>query len=90
MGQQRDVVDREHVRGIRHGQQQRVLVDVGDGNRGVTLGGRRAQQVGGAHVDLEHPEVEVIEAVALGDRAGELLGGDRLLVEQHALGRNAR
>ena len=38
---------------------------------------------------LNTPEVEVIEAVALGDRARELLGGDRLLVEQHALGRDA-
>ena len=89
VGQQRDVVDREHVRRVRHRQQQRVLVDVGDRDGAVALGGGGAQQVGGAHVDLEHAEVEVIEAVALGDRARELLGGDRLLVEQHALGRDA-
>ena len=87
--QERDVVDRQHVGRIGHRQQQRVLVDVGDGHGGVALGRGGAQKVGGRHVDLEDPEVEVIEPVALGDRARELLGGDRLLVEQHPLGRNA-
>ena len=66
-----------------------VLVEVGDGHRAVALGRGGAQQVGGRHVDLEDAEVEVIEAVALGDRARELLGGDGLLVEQHALRRDA-
>ena len=89
VGEQRDVVDREHVRRVRHRQQQRVLVDVGDRDGVVALRGGGAQQVGGAHIDLEHAEIEVIEAVPLGHRARELLGGDRLLVEQHALGRDA-
>ena len=86
---QRDVVDRQHVGRVGHRQQQRVLVDVGDRDRGVPLGRGGAEQVGGRHVDLEHAEVEMIEAVALGDRAGELLRGDGLLVEQHPLGRDA-
>ena len=87
--QERDVIDRQYVGRIGHRQQQRVLVDVGDGDSGVALGCGGAQQVGGRHVDLEDPEVEVIKPVTLGDCARELLGGDRLLVEQHPLGRNA-
>ena len=39
--QQRDVVDREDVGRVGHRQQQRVLVDVGDGHRAVALGRRR-------------------------------------------------
>ena len=89
VGQQSHVVDRQHVGRVGHGEQQGVLVEVGDGHRAVALGRGGAQQVGGRHVDLEDAEVEVVEPVALGDRAGELLGGDGLLVEQHALRRHA-
>ena len=41
------------------------------------------------HVDLVGAEVEVVEPVALRDRVGELLGGDRPLVEQHPLRRDS-
>ena len=34
-------------------------------------------QVGGAHVDLEDAEVDVVDAEALGDDARELVGADR-------------
>ena len=43
------------------------------GTRLVALGLRRADEVRGGHVDLEDREVDVVEAVALGDRARELL-----------------
>ncbi len=38
---------------------------------------------------VEDVEVEVVEAVALGDRAGELVLGERAALEQEALGRAA-
>ncbi len=87
--QQGDVVDGKHVGRVRHGQQQRALVDVGDRHGAVPFGGRHAEQVRRRHVDLEHAEIEVVETVALGDRMRELLGGDRAVFEEHALGRHA-
>ncbi len=86
-GHDRDVVDRQHVRGVGHRDQQRPLVGERDRHRLVALGDGRRDQVRGAHVDLEHAEVEMVEAVALGQRAREPVGGDRALVEQDPLGR---
>ncbi len=83
LGQHRDVVDRQHVGRIGHRQQQRVLIDVGDRDRAVALRHGCGQQVHGRHVDLEHAEVEMIEPIALRDRAGQLLRRDGVCVEQH-------
>ena len=70
-GHDRDVVDREHVRRIGHRNQQRALVGECHRDRLVALGDRGRDEVGGGHVDLEDAEVEMVEAVALGKRAGE-------------------
>ena len=61
-----------------------------DGDRLVALGDGRRDQVRRRHVDLEDAEVEVVQAVALGQRAREAVGRDRPLVEQDPLGRGAR
>jgi hypothetical protein len=81
----RDVVDRQDVGRVGHGDEQRALVDVGDRDRLVALGRRGAEQVRGGHVDREVGEVEVVEAVALGDAAGELLLGDVAALEEDLL-----
>ena len=86
----RDVVDRQDVGGVGHRDEQRALVDVGDRDGLVALGGGGAEEVGGGHVDRELRQVEVVEAVALGDGAGELVLGDRALLEQDLLGRSRR
>ncbi len=70
-GHDRDVVDREHVRRVGHRDQQRALVGERDRHRLVALGDGRADEVGRGHVDLEDAEVEVVEPVALGERACE-------------------
>ena len=51
-GHHADVVDREHVRGVGHRQQQRAVVGEADGHRLVALGGLDADQVDGAHVEV--------------------------------------
>ena len=43
------------------------------GNGLVALGGRRVDQVRRRHVDREGRQVEVVEPVALGDRARQLV-----------------
>ena len=88
-GHDRDVVDREHVRGVGHRDQQRALVGEGDRHRLVALGDRRVDEVRRRHVHLEDAEVEVVEAVALGERAREPVLGERAVLEQHPLGRSA-
>ena len=70
---QRDVVDREDVRRVGHRDEQRALVEERDRHRLVALGGRDRDEVRRGHVDLEDAEVEVVEAVALGDGARELV-----------------
>ena len=89
-GHDRDVVDREHVRRVGHRHQQRALVGERHGNRLVALGDGRADEVGGGHVDAEDAEVEVVEPVALGQRARQRVLRERAVFEQHALGRRAR
>ena len=89
-GHDRDVVDREHVRGIGHRDEQRALVDERDGDRLVALGGSARDQVGGTHVDAEDGEIEMIQPVALRERARQLVGCERAAFKQDPLGRRAR
>ncbi len=89
-GHDRDVVDRQDVRGIGHRHQQRALVGERDGHRLVALGGGRGDEVGGGHVDREHAEIEMIQAIALGERAREAVVGERAAFEQDALGSRAK
>ena len=84
-----DVVDGEHVGRVGHRDQQGLLVDEADRQRPVAARGVDRDQVRRRHVDLVGGEVDVVEAVALGDGAGELVGGDRALLEQQLLGRAA-
>ncbi len=84
-GHDRDVVDREHVRRVGHRDQQRALVGERHRHRLVALGDGRADEVGGGHVHREDAEVEVVEPVALGQRARE-----RVLRERAALRAAAR
>ena len=64
--------------------QQRRLVDEGDRHRLVALGGGGGDEVRRGHVDLEDRQVQVVEPVALGDRAGELPPASaRRRCEQH-------
>ena len=86
---QRDVVDREDVDGVGHRDGERPVAGEGDGHRLVALGRRAGEQVGGRQVDVEDVQVEVVEAVALGDRAGEPLGRQRPRGHQHLLRRRA-
>ncbi len=88
-GHDRDVVDRQHIRGVGHRNQQRALVGERHRHGLVALGGGRGDEVGGGHVDREHAEVEMIEAIALGQRPREAIMGQRAAFEQHALGRRA-
>ena len=60
------------------------VVAEGDGNRLVALRRGRVDQVRRRHVDLEHGQVEMVESVALGDGARELVLGDDALLDQHA------
>ena len=71
------------------GDQQRVLVDVADRDRLVAARHRHREERRGAHVHLVDGEVDVVEPVALGDRARELLGADLALLEQQRLRRAA-
>ena len=67
-GRHLDVVDGEHVGGVGHRQQQRLLVDEADRDRLVAARRLDRDQVGRGHVDLVDGEVDVVEPVALGDR----------------------
>ncbi len=84
-----DVVDREHVGRVGHRHEQGLLVDEADRQRPVAAGRVDRDQVGRRHVHLVGGEVDVVEAVALGDRARELVGADRALLDQQPLRRAA-
>ena len=71
-GHHRDVVDRQHVRRVGHRDEQAALADEGDRDRLVALGGRRRIRLAARHVDLEDGEVEVVEAVTLGEGRARL------------------
>ena len=72
-GHQRDVVDRQDVGRVGHRDQQPALAGERDRDRLVALGGLRVDEVGRRHVDVVDAEVEVVEAVALGDGARVVL-----------------
>ena len=88
-GHDRDVVDREHVGGVGHRHEQRALAGEADRHRLVALGGGGRDEVGGAHVDREDAQVEVVEPVALGERAREPVLVERPALEQHLSGVDA-
>ncbi len=71
--------------GIRHRQEEGVGVDVADRNRVEATGRLHRDQVRRAHVDVVAVEVDVIEAVALGDRPRELVGAEHPLLDHQCL-----
>jgi hypothetical protein len=83
---ERDVVDREHVARVDHRHEQRALVEEADRHGGVALRRRGREQVGRGHVDAEGVEVDVVDAEALGDDAGELVGRQDAAVDEHLAG----
>jgi hypothetical protein len=85
-GHHGDVVDRQHVRWVGHGDQQRAVGGERDRHRLVALDRGRRDELCRVRVDAVLLQVEVVEAEALGDRARELDLGDRAGREQHALG----
>ena len=84
-GQQRDVIDRQDVGGIGHRDEQRALVDERDRDGLVALGGGDRDQVRRLHVGLEDAEIEVLEAVALGQRAREPVRRQRAVLDEDVL-----
>ena len=69
-GRDLDVVDGEDVGRVGGGDQQRLLVDVADRHRLVAARHRHREERRSADVHLVDGEVDVVEAVALGDRRG--------------------
>ena len=88
-GHDRDVVDREHVRGVRHRDQQRAFGDERHGHGLVALDRCRGDELGRVGVDLVVADRDVVEPEALRDRARELVVGDRTLRQQDALRRRS-
>ena len=88
-GHDRDVVDREHVRGVGHRDQQRAFGDERHGHGLVPLDRGRGDQLGRVGVDLVVADRDVVEPEALRDRARELVVGDRALRQQDALRRRS-
>ena len=86
VGDHRDVVDAEDVRGVGHRQQQRAVLGEAHGHRLVALDGLGAEQVDGAHVGLVDREVDVIQAEAFGDDARELVLAQDALLDEHLPG----
>ena len=88
-GHDRDVVHRDHVRRVGHGDEQRALAAVGDRDRVVAARRRGRDQPGRGHVDLERGEVDVLEAVTLGEGPREVVVADRAGRQELLLGRAA-
>ncbi len=85
-GHHADVIDREHVGGVGHGEQQRAVVGEADGQRLVALGGLDADEVDGAHVEVEDAEVDEVQAEALGDNTCELVVAQDAALDEHDTG----
>ena len=83
------VVDGEHVGGVRHRDEQRLRIDVADRDRVEAPRGLHRDEVRRPHVDVVDVEIDVVEAVALGDRAGELVGAEDALLDHQRLRRAA-
>jgi hypothetical protein len=82
-GQHRQVVDRKYVAGIGHRDDQHSVFGPADRHRLVAPGSLDADQGGGAGVDVEQRQVDVVDAEALGQHPGELLLGEHTPLEQH-------
>ncbi len=87
-GHQLEVVEREHVRRVDHRDEQ-PLAGIVEADRSgvVALGRLRAHEVERARVGLVDRQVDEVEAEALGDRAGELLGRQVAGVDEDLLRR---
>ncbi len=88
-GHDRDVVDREHVGGVDHRDEQRAVAGERDGHGLVALDRGRRDELGRVGVDAVDREVEVVEAEALRDRAREVGLAQRAVAHQQALGQPA-
>jgi hypothetical protein len=88
-GHDRDVVHGQDVRRVHHRRQQGALVEERHRHRLVAAGGSGGDEVGRAHVNREHRQVEVVEPVALGHGAGQLVLAQGRLLLQQRLGRLA-
>jgi hypothetical protein len=86
----REVVHRDDVGGIGHRDEQRALAGVGDRHGVVAPGGGDGDEARGGHVDLEGGEVDVLEAMALCERAGEVVGAQDAGRDELGLGRRPR
>ena len=71
---------------VGHGEHERAVVGEPDRRREVALRRGLSKQRGGGLVHGELGEVDVVESVALGEGAGELVLRDRPALEQHLLG----
>ena len=88
-GLHRDVVERDDVARVGRREQQRALVEVADRDGLVAARGIRGDEVRGVHVHREHAEVDVVDAEALGQHAGQLVAGERAAGDEHVAGRAA-
>ncbi len=85
-----DVAQAERVGRVRDREHERAVVGEADRRRQVALRGGLPEQRGGRRVHRELGEVDVVEPVALRERASQLVLGDRAALEQDLLGRLAR
>ena len=86
----RDVVDRQHVGRVGHGEQELALVVLADRDRVVAAHEAGVDEAGQVGVDLEDGEVDALDAEALGEHARQLLGRQDAVLDQHAAGQAAR
>jgi hypothetical protein len=84
VGGHRYVVESEQVGRVGGGHQQGAVAQEGDRDRPVAAGPSGVDQRGGALIDLEDVQVHVVEAVALGERLGQLGRVDDAGVDQRA------
>ncbi len=84
-GHHGDVVDGQDVGGIGHRDLERAVALERDRDGLVAADRGRGDELGGIRVDAEDAQVEVVEAEALGDGAGELVLAEGAGGEQHAL-----
>ena len=88
-GDHRDVVDRQHVGRVGHGQQELPVVVLADRDRVVAAHEARVDQARQVGVDLEDREVDALDAEPLGQHARQLLRRQDAVLDQHAAGEAA-
>ena len=88
-GHHADVVDRQDVGGIGHRHQHAAVLGEADRHRLVAAGGGGADEVDGAHVEVEGGQVDEVQAEALGHHAGELVVAQDPAFDQDQAGRAA-